>query len=561
MRRLVAAISIDLAGMSRREESGKIRRSLEFAVPNREEGENSPIFKDTGDGFHITVPPELLYVLMQYIDEIKHRLEILGRRFDQHYRIGVDVGFVDEHLSPLTNGYDGFSRCHVTAARLQEGARHVSSPPDDGYGTIVLSERVRGLFIEYHPFYFGEPVSFSIKNQSYYGYLFVSNTGAQRVSTTVRMAIYKPNYGIKDITTLCAGVLAVEDEPIILAGYKMLFESMLPAGRVYLTKNIDEAIEIVSLHPIDLIIADYRLRDGETAVMLISKLRIIAPDIPVVIVTGDTAVDRLRVAQTAGVPLIHKPFSAKQLLDVATSALAIRGTSALSWSDGAHIRKIRWVLGSLHKLKIASEIVHSLVAHSATNLVDQCMTEIDKNEGASGRLLETLAHQLMGLLRICDIGDTILDSNLEEQIQSIVNDKMTINPGAMIDFVVTGSVIPSLGADISVAARLCTTELIDNAIKHGSKNKNISVTLHRLESEQKILVTIGSRGKPITISHRGKMFECGVTSKQERGSGLGLYMLKGLLNRLSGQLEYFYADRMNMFRAIIPINEIEGGCL
>ena len=60
----------------------------------------------------------------------------------------------------------------------------------------------------------------------------------------------------------------------------------------------------------DLIISDYRLRNGETGAEVIERLRLEYNEtIPAMLITGDTAPDRLAEAQASGLLLLHKPVS------------------------------------------------------------------------------------------------------------------------------------------------------------------------------------------------------------------------------------------------------------
>jgi CheY-like chemotaxis protein len=57
-----------------------------------------------------------------------------------------------------------------------------------------------------------------------------------------------------------------------------------------------------------LIICDYRLREGGTGIDVIERLRSeYNDDIPGMLITGDTAPDRLKEAQASGFLLLHKP--------------------------------------------------------------------------------------------------------------------------------------------------------------------------------------------------------------------------------------------------------------
>ena len=60
----------------------------------------------------------------------------------------------------------------------------------------------------------------------------------------------------------------------------------------------------------DLIICDYRLREGENGIHAISRLQSeYNEDIPAILITGDTAPDRLKEAQASGLLLLHKPVA------------------------------------------------------------------------------------------------------------------------------------------------------------------------------------------------------------------------------------------------------------
>ena len=63
----------------------------------------------------------------------------------------------------------------------------------------------------------------------------------------------------------------------------------------------------------DLIICDYRLRDGENGIGVIKRLQSNYNErVPAVLITGDTASDRLQEAQESGLVLLHKPVRRDQ---------------------------------------------------------------------------------------------------------------------------------------------------------------------------------------------------------------------------------------------------------
>ena len=119
-------------------------------------------------------------------------------------------------------------------------------------------------------------------------------------------------------------VAVVEDEALVLAGYEMLFESW--GYQVVGATSVAEAVGKLraTAQVPDIIIADYRLKDGETGVDAIHAIRgLCGRAIPSILVTGDTATDRVRQAVTGGLPILHKPVNSVQLQALLTSCLAV----------------------------------------------------------------------------------------------------------------------------------------------------------------------------------------------------------------------------------------------
>ena len=64
----------------------------------------------------------------------------------------------------------------------------------------------------------------------------------------------------------------------------------------------------------DLIVSDYRLRGDETGLKVIEHLHAEYNDeIPAILVTGDTAAERLRDVERDGLVLLHKPVGASAM--------------------------------------------------------------------------------------------------------------------------------------------------------------------------------------------------------------------------------------------------------
>jgi signal transduction histidine kinase/CheY-like chemotaxis protein len=110
-------------------------------------------------------------------------------------------------------------------------------------------------------------------------------------------------------------VLVVDDEVPIQLAMKNLLEGW--GYRAVIAGSCDELLEKLAScrdRP-DLIVCDYRLRAHENGIRVIERLRSEYNDdeIPGMLITGDTAPDRLREAQESGLLLLHKPVNNSRL--------------------------------------------------------------------------------------------------------------------------------------------------------------------------------------------------------------------------------------------------------
>jgi two-component system, sensor histidine kinase len=109
-------------------------------------------------------------------------------------------------------------------------------------------------------------------------------------------------------------VLIIDDEAMIRTGMREVLQQW--GCQVLEAESAQQALEVLTaphLEP-DIILSDYRLREDKTGIEAITRVReLFAKPIPAIIVTGDTAPDRLREAKASGLHLLHKPVSPAKL--------------------------------------------------------------------------------------------------------------------------------------------------------------------------------------------------------------------------------------------------------
>ncbi|TQV70740.1 response regulator [Exilibacterium tricleocarpae] len=108
---------------------------------------------------------------------------------------------------------------------------------------------------------------------------------------------------------LCA--LVVDDEVEVGLGMKALLESM--HCRVLLADGTEAALAAINRVRPDIILVDFRLRGTDNGITTVREARKVLPGIPAILISGDTAPDRLREAEEAGIELLHKPVLAGEL--------------------------------------------------------------------------------------------------------------------------------------------------------------------------------------------------------------------------------------------------------
>ena len=119
-----------------------------------------------------------------------------------------------------------------------------------------------------------------------------------------------------------AHVLVVDDEPSVRVGMRTLLEAW--GCHVTVASGYAEAEQLLEQHGLgfDLIVADFRLRQHENGIDTVRRLRErLGEDVPALLVSGDTAPERLREAQDSGFPLLHKPVPPEKLQEALLDAL------------------------------------------------------------------------------------------------------------------------------------------------------------------------------------------------------------------------------------------------
>jgi CheY-like chemotaxis protein len=106
-------------------------------------------------------------------------------------------------------------------------------------------------------------------------------------------------------------VLVIDDEMGVRASMKLLLEEL--GCHVELADGALQATQLAASGTVDMVISDFRLKGDTSGIDAISQVQRLQPHAYALLVTGDTAPDRLQQAHAANIVLLHKPVVLNEL--------------------------------------------------------------------------------------------------------------------------------------------------------------------------------------------------------------------------------------------------------
>jgi signal transduction histidine kinase/ActR/RegA family two-component response regulator len=129
-------------------------------------------------------------------------------------------------------------------------------------------------------------------------------------------------------------VLIVDDERSVRTCMRLLLEEL--GCSCSEASSTIQACDLVRLQHPDLVLADFRLRGEDSGLKVLSAIDALVQGVTGVLVSGDTAPERLREARQAGRRLLHKPLSLGDLRQELDTALNGRRSKQEGIRDGTN---------------------------------------------------------------------------------------------------------------------------------------------------------------------------------------------------------------------------------
>lgn len=114
-------------------------------------------------------------------------------------------------------------------------------------------------------------------------------------------------------------VLVLDDEEAVRGAMRATLERI--GCRTLEAATTDAALALSQTDAPDIVLADYRLREGETGIEAIHKIRHSRPRLPALLISGDTDPARSLEAERSGLVMLHKPLTMSRLRMAIAAAL------------------------------------------------------------------------------------------------------------------------------------------------------------------------------------------------------------------------------------------------
>jgi DNA-binding NtrC family response regulator len=117
-------------------------------------------------------------------------------------------------------------------------------------------------------------------------------------------------------------IVIVDDSAVVLAVIRHILEKVAPDYEPLSVENGAAALALIAQRPIALVLTDQHMPDMD-GVALTEAIKAVAPQCPVILMTGSATLELQQRAQAAGAAcLLLKPFGPAQLVSLVRAALA-----------------------------------------------------------------------------------------------------------------------------------------------------------------------------------------------------------------------------------------------
>ncbi|HOS03763.1 MAG TPA: hybrid sensor histidine kinase/response regulator [Candidatus Hydrogenedentes bacterium] len=349
----------------------------------------------------------------------------------------------------------------------------------------------------------------------------------------------EPAVCIDEEVGLRGRILVVDDERGPRQSLRMLLKEQ---HEVALAEDVSSAKTILEQTPIDLVITDMRMPQ-QTGIDLLQWMKRTHPDIEVIILTGFGQLDSaMKAVEYGAFAYIEKPFDSMAMMRYVQEGLEKRRRELercqleqLALEANRFETLGRFVSGMLHDLGtpltiIGSQIELALLKNQPPELEKRLQTVLSQVEHCSDIVRATmgfLRHNTHELATI-NLNDAV---NICLEVAHPLLSRQRVETRVSL---ATG--IPLIKGDFTLV-RQALLNLITNACQAmESQQRPGLLDIVTGRRDDRVFISVGDNGPGIPPEARLRVFNTFYTTKGRAGTGLGLAVVKNVMQRHSGSV-------------------------
>ena len=357
------------------------------------------------------------------------------------------------------------------------------------------------------------------------------------------------------------GVLLVDDEPLNLTVMRGFLEEQ---WKVYDAGSGAEALAIGAQVPLDVVVADQRM-PGMTGVELLEELRARQVDAAGIVLTAyaDAQVLELAINRARAFRFLRKPWEPPEIVQAVEHASAyVVQRRTIEKLVTLLARRSDELRASLDELRVQQQSLLHLERLSTLGRLSSGVTHDLRNAMVSLRAVEweiaktTVSPPLreiltLGISGVDNLLRTLQTLNEYAQTGALVMKTAPMDPGTLLSDALS---ISRLDADLRMcvvhrdvapelpqvsADRQKLTQVLVNLIRnalHASKGEGAVRISARARDPREVEFAVEDEGPGIAPEVREHLFQPFVSSKGDRGLGMGLYMARLIVESHQGRI-------------------------